>query len=61
MVVPKSRLRANDKYRKKNYRFVQISLTHEQYAELVAAAEAAGEPLATYVKNSIRERMERGY
>lgn len=46
------------KYRAANIRRIAIDIKNTEYDEIKAAADAAGEPLATYVRKAVRLRME---
>lgn len=61
MAYSEAHKRATLKYRKKSYKRIAVDLKTEEYERISEAAAAVGEPLATYVKGAINERMERGY
>lgn len=61
MAYSEARKRATMKYQKEACKRVQVVYKNEDYAEVAQAAADVGEPVATYIKNAVRERMERGY
>ncbi len=50
---------ASKKYKEKNIKRVPLDMQTKEYQELKAAADKAGEKVNTFIKNAIRERMER--
>ena len=46
-------------YAKKHVKRVPLDMQKDAYEELQAAAERAGEKINTYIKNAIKQRMER--
>ena len=61
MAYSEAQKNATLKYQKKTYKRIPLDVRHEDYERLAQAAADAGEPVATYIKNAVRERMERGY
>lgn len=56
--------RARSKYETKTYQQINLLLRKDEHpnrAEIAEAADAVGESLSGYIKQAIRERMERGY
>ena len=56
--------RATAKYQKKTYSFLTLRFRKDEIPsreDVAQAADAAGESLNGYIKQAIRERMERGY
>lgn len=60
-MATKAQLKANANYRKKHCRRFIIDFQIDVFAKIEEAAAQAGEPVTTYIKNAINERMERGY
>lgn len=58
MALTESQRAANDKYLAAHYQRLPVSYSKEFCAEVRAAAEAAGESLAGYVRKAIERRME---
>lgn len=50
----------NMEYAKKNIKRVPLDMLKSDYEKLQAAAAAAGEPINTYIKKAIADRMEKG-
>ena len=46
-------------YAKKHIKRVPLDMQKDAYEELQAASERAGEKINTYIKNAIKQRMER--
>lgn len=61
MAYSEAQNRANLKYIKNHVKQVNLMYKREDYEPVAQAAADAGEPVATYIKNAVRERMERGY
>lgn len=55
-----SRKRANMKYAKTNLKRIPLDVKLAEYDRIKAAADAAGEPVNTYIKNAINARLESG-
>lgn len=49
----------NMEYAKKNIKRVPLDMLKSDYEKLQAAAAAAGEPVNTYIKKAIADRMEK--
>lgn len=47
-------------YAKKNLKRIPLDVQKEDYEKIKAAADAAGEPVNTYIKTAITRRMESG-
>ncbi|MBP3215486.1 MAG: hypothetical protein J6M58_04570 [Clostridium sp.] len=52
--------RAAAKYAKKNLKRIPLDVQLSEYDRIKAAADAAGEPVNTYIKNAINARLESG-
>ena len=52
-------LAASRKYKEKSIKRVPLDMQLTDYEALKAAAAAAGEPVNTYIKRAIQERIER--
>lgn len=61
MAYSEAQKRASMKYKKRSIKQVNLEYKLEDYEPIAQAAADAGEPVATYIKNAVRERMERGY
>jgi len=48
------------KYKKEKYHRVGLDLTHENYAQVKAAAENANETVTGYIRKAIQQRMDSG-
>lgn len=48
------------KYAKKNLKRIPLDVQLAEYDRIKAAADAAGEPVNTYIKNAINARLESG-
>lgn len=48
------------KYAKKNLKRIPLDVQLSEYDRIKAAADAAGEPVNTYIKNAINARLESG-
>lgn len=48
------------KYAKKNLKRIPLDVQLAEYNRIKAAADAAGEPVNTYIKNAINARLESG-
>ena len=59
MSYNESSYEASKKYKAVKIKRVPLDMQIEEYAVLQAAAEAAGEKVNTYIKNAIRQRMEK--
>lgn len=59
MAYNESSYEASKKYKAVKIKRVPLDMQIEEYAVLQAAAEAAGEKVNTYIKNAIRQRMEK--
>lgn len=46
-------------YAKNNLKRIPLDVQKDKYKEILAAAEAVGEKVNTYIKKAIDERMER--
>lgn len=55
-----ARKRANIKYARKNLKRIPLDVQLAEYDRIKAAADAAGEPVNTYIKNAINARLESG-
>ena len=55
-----ARKRANIKYARKNLKRIPLDVQLSEYDRIKAAADAAGEPVNTYIKNAINARLESG-
>ena len=49
----------NAEYAKNNLKRIPLDVQKEEYEEIKAAADTAGEKVNGYIKKAIRERMER--
>ena len=47
-------------YKKEKLHRVPLELPHDKYAEVLAAAQAAGESVNGYIKKAIQMRMDQG-
>lgn len=64
MALSEAKKRANAKYDAKTYQRINLLIRKDEHpnrAEITEAADVAGESLNGYIKQAIRERMERGY
>ena len=59
MSLSESQKKASAEYRKKSIKRIPLDVKNEKYEEIKAAATAVGEPVNTYIKKAINERMER--
>ena len=60
MIESEKNVAAVSKYRAAhNIKRVEIMLRPQEYAELKAAAEAAGQPVASYIKVAIAEKVKK--
>ena len=59
MAYNESSYEASKKYKAVKIKRVPLDMQIEEYAVLQVAAEAAGEKVNTYIKNAIRQRMEK--
>ena len=60
MIESKKNIAAVAKYRTVHeIKRVEIMLRPQEYAAVKAAADAAGQPVAAYIKRAIAERMEK--
>ena len=50
---------ASNKYKSKNIKRVPLDMQIEEYERVKAAADSVGEKVNQYIKQAIRERMER--
>jgi len=50
--------KASQKYHKEHMKRIPLSVQITEYETIKAAAQAAGEPVNTYIKNAIRARMD---
>ena len=55
-----SRKQSMMKYAKKNLKRIPLDVQLAEYDRIKAAADAAGEPVNTYIKNAINARLESG-
>lgn len=55
-----SRKQSMMKYAKKNLKRIPLDVQLSEYDRIKAAADAAGEPVNTYIKNAINARLESG-
>lgn len=55
----KNRTKEINEYKRLHYKSIRVEFRKEDFEDLQAAAEAAGEKVNTYIKKSIRERMEK--
>ena len=58
MTTPSQR-KANAIYKKKTYKRVPLNIRFNDYENLKNSAEKASQPVNTYIKQAIQERMER--
>lgn len=64
MTISDAKARAITKYDKKTYEKVLLRFRKDEHPnrdEITEAADAVGESLNGYIKQAIRERMDRGY
>ena len=47
-------------YARKKLKRIPLDVQKDEYDKIKAAADAAGEPVNTYIKTAIRRRMESG-
>ena len=59
MAYNESSYKAANAYKKQNIKRVPLDMQIAEYEQLKAAADACGEKVNEYIKNAIRERMER--
>ena len=59
MTYSESSYKASVKYRAANIRRVPLDMQISEYEDLRQAAAAAGVPVNTYIKQAIREKMQR--
>ena len=59
MAYNESSYKAANAYKKQNIKRVPLDMQITEYEQLKAAADACGEKVNEYIKNAIRERMER--
>ena len=59
MAYNESSYKAANAYKKQNIKRVPLDMQISDYEQLKAAADACGEKVNEYIKNAIRERMER--
>lgn len=59
MAYNESSYKAANAYKKQNIKRVPLDMQNADYEQLKAAADACGEKVNEYIKNAIRERMER--
>lgn len=57
--MPFNKSEYDQKYIKDHVRRVVLGMQYSEYERLKTAADAAGEPVATFAKKAIRERIER--
>ena len=57
MSYSESTYKASQKYKEKNIKRVPLDMQLQEYEQLKAAAEAAGESVNGYIKQAIRLRM----
>ena len=60
MTVSKAQLQAVYKYKAKSYKRIPLDVKLSEYDEIKAAADAAGQPINTYIKQAIRQRIDGG-
>lgn len=60
MTVSKAQLQAVYKYKAKTYKRIPLDYPISELATLMAAAAAANQPINTYIKQAIRQRIESG-
>lgn len=58
MTLTEGQKKANAKYREKSIKRIPLDVQKEEYEEIKAAADAAGEKVNEYIKKAIRQRME---
>lgn len=58
--VSKAQQKAVNKYMKNNYDRINVTFPKGKKEEIEAAAEAAGESVNNYIRESVRRRMESG-
>lgn len=59
MAYNESSYKAANAYKKNNIKRVPLDMQIAEYEQVKAAADACGEKVNAYIKNSIRERMAR--
>ena len=59
MPLSEQRKESMYKYAKNNLKRIPLDIQKEKYEEIKAAADAAGEKVNEYIKNAIKQRMER--
>lgn len=59
MAYNESSYKAANAYKKQNIKRVPLDMQNADYEQLKAVADACGEKVNEYIKNAIRERMER--
>lgn len=59
MAYNESSYKAANAYKKQNIKRVPLDMQISDYEQLKAAADARGEKVNEYIKNAIRERMDR--
>lgn len=59
MAYNESSYKAANTYKKNNIKRVPLDMQIAEYEQVKAAADACGERVNEYIKNAIRERMER--
>ena len=59
MPLSEQRKESMYKYAKNNLKRIPLDVQKEKYEEIKAAADAAGEKVNEYIKNAIKQRMER--
>lgn len=57
MTLTESQKKANAKYREKSIKRIPLDVQKEEYEEIRAAADAAGEKVNRYIKKAIRQRI----
>lgn len=58
MPTDKNRTAYLNEYQRKHYKRIALNLKFNEYETLKAAADAAHEPINTYIKKAIRQRIE---
>lgn len=58
MPTEKNRTAYFNKYQHDHYKRVALNMKFDEYEALKAAADAAGEPVNTYIRKAIRQRIE---
>ena len=59
MPLTEAQKKANIKYRKENVKRIPLDVQKEEYENIKAAADRAGEKVNSYIKGAIKQRMDR--